>query len=220
MSDSTSWSRKIAADAIARGDALGWFDEVYRRSNGDASLISWADCAPNPNLVEWLDAFTGNSKASRCAVVGCGLGDDAEEISRRGFRVTAFDISQTAIAWCRRRFPGTRVEYDVGDASAPPPPAWRRSFDLVVEAYTLQVLPAALRFAAMHGIGDLLAEGGTLLVVCRGRDDEEPEGDMPWKLSPAQCRNFEQAGVTCVRFEDYLDRENPPKRRFRIEYRR
>ena len=28
-----------------------------------------------------------------------GLGDDAEELVRRGFDVTAFDISDTAIQW-------------------------------------------------------------------------------------------------------------------------
>ena len=38
-------------------------------------------------------------------IVACGLGDDAEEVSRRGYRVTAFDLVPAAIEHCRERFP-------------------------------------------------------------------------------------------------------------------
>ena len=40
----------------------------------------------NPNLTQWLNEkqIVGNGQSA--LVVGCGLGDDAEELARRGFR--------------------------------------------------------------------------------------------------------------------------------------
>ena len=37
--------------------------------------------------------------------------DDAEALATQEYQVTAFDISPTAIAWCRERFPNTTVNY-------------------------------------------------------------------------------------------------------------
>ena len=53
-------------------------------------------------------------------MVACGLGDDAEALAAAGWRVTAFDISPAAIAWCRERFPASPVDYQVQDLSAVP----------------------------------------------------------------------------------------------------
>ena len=49
-------ARDLAHKHIAAGDALGWFEVLYAQADGDSSIIPWADLAPNPNLVEWLDA--------------------------------------------------------------------------------------------------------------------------------------------------------------------
>jgi len=152
-------------------------------------------------------------------VVGCGLGDDAEELVRRGFDVTAFDISQTAIDWCRSRFPASRVTYVTADL-LDTPPAWNSRFSWVFELYTLQVLPAELRSAAVQQIAGLVAPHGRLLVVCRGRDPGEPEGEMPWPLRKEELEVFKACGLQEVFFDEFLDDENPPVRRFRAEYRR
>jgi hypothetical protein len=64
--------------------------------------IPWADLAPNPSLVEWLDTHAVSGRALK---VGAGLGDDAEELARRGLAVTAFDVAPTAVESARRRFP-------------------------------------------------------------------------------------------------------------------
>ena len=90
-------------------------EELYARANGDASVIPWADLMPNPHLVTWLDNHGIREAGKKALKIGCGLGDDAEELARRGFDTTAFDISPTAIAWCQRRFPGTSVHYVIAD---------------------------------------------------------------------------------------------------------
>ena len=38
---------RLAAEAIEAGDATGWFDEVYKAADSDASRIPWADEKPN-----------------------------------------------------------------------------------------------------------------------------------------------------------------------------
>jgi hypothetical protein len=60
-----------------------------------------------------------------------------------------------------------------------------------------------------------VAPGGTLLVVARGRDPEEPEGDLPWPLTRAE---IESVALPMASFDDYLDAEG--RRRFRVEWRR
>jgi len=104
--------------------------------------------------------------------------DDAEELARRGLDVTAFDIAPTAIQWCRRRFPQSRVHYQVADLLNPPL-EWTGAFDLVLESYTLQVLPPTLRGRAMQSLAGCLAERGRLLLICRGREPQEEPAAHP-----------------------------------------
>ena len=136
-------ARALAAAALARGDATGWFEELYARA-GEAGDVPWADLVPNPSLVAWLDEHGVDGSGRTALKVGAGLGDDAEALAQRGFAVTAFDIAPTAVAWARRRFPDSQVDYVAADVLAPPAD-WCGRFDLVLEAYTLQVLPADLR---------------------------------------------------------------------------
>jgi 2-polyprenyl-3-methyl-5-hydroxy-6-metoxy-1,4-benzoquinol methylase len=205
-------ARELARRALARGDATGWFEELYAEARSEAD-ISWADLVPNPSLVAWLDAHTVTGRALK---VGAGLGDDAEELARRGLTVTAFDVAPTAVGWARRRFPDSSVDYVVADVLAPPA-EWRGAFDFVLEAYTLQVLPPDQRPVAARAIAATVAPGGTLLVVARGRGEGEDEGAMPWPLTPGELRGY-FAGLTLQRFEDFLDAEEPPVRRLRAEY--
>jgi hypothetical protein len=90
----------------------------------------------NPNLATWLKRAGPQRPAGQALVIGCGPGDDAEALQTI--------ISEACIAWCRRRFPKSAVDYVVADLFAPPP-NWHRAFALVVEAYTLQVLPREIR---------------------------------------------------------------------------
>ena len=212
-------ARQLAQKFIQHGDATGWFEHLYTQAQGNEQAIHWADMEVNPNLVGWLDRRNMQGKGKLALVVGCGLSDDAEELARRGFEVVAFDIAPTAIVWCRQRFPQSPVEYMVADVFDPPP-AWRGSFDFVLEAYTLQVLPTDVRSKAIASIAGLLAKEGTLLVICRGCSAEEPQGNLPWPLTMEELNLFKSTGLWQGHFEDYFDQEEPPVRRFRVEYQR
>ena len=210
-------ARELAYRHLSAGDARGWFERLYAQAEGDASVIPWADLTPNPNLVDWLDASHVHGVGQSALKVGCGLGDDAEELALRGFDTTAFDISETAISWCHRRHPHSRVIYRAADLFDAPP-EWRGAFFLVIESYTLQVLTPDLRRKAIHHIADFVAPGGTLLVITRGREPSDPEGEMPWPLMRKELDAFRVSGLKEVSFEDYMDNEDPPVRRFRAIY--
>jgi SAM-dependent methyltransferase len=211
-------ARQIAHKHLKAGNPLGWFEELYCQAGDDPAIIPWADLTPNPNLVDWLEhnRRTGRGRALK---VGCGLGDDAEELARRGFETTAFDISDAAIAWCRRRHPQSPVTYVVADLFRAPA-EWQAGFDFVLESYTLQVLPPDMRADAMRCIASFVAPGGTLLAVARGREPNASEGKMPWPLIKDELSLFKTVGLNEVSFEDYMDGEDPPVRRFRATYRR
>ncbi len=152
-------ARQLAQEFAQRRDATGWFERLYTQAQGNEQAIYWAQMVSNPNLVQWLDRRNVGGKGRRALVIGCGLGDDAEELAHRGFEVVA----------C---------------------------------------------------IAGLLAKEGTLLVICRGRSAEEHPGNMPWPLTTEELDVFKSAGLRQVQFEDYLDQEEPPVRRFRVEYQR
>lgn len=212
-------ARELARQAIARGEPTAWFEELYASADYDPERVPWADLAPNRYLIDWLEANPAISSNRRTLVVGCGLGDDAEALSARGFQVTAFDLSPTAINWCHRRFPASRVDYQPANVLQPPTD-WNQQFEFIVEISTLQVLPPTLRATAIDNIASMLAPGGDLLVICRGREPEDDEGAFPWPLTKQDLARFRERGLVEVSFEDFVDNnDDPPARRFRVQYR-
>ena len=158
-------------------------------------------CAgPEPGPGGWLDQQPPPA-GDRALVIGCGLGDDAEEAARRGYQVTAFDLSPTAIRHCRERFPGSAVDYQVADLFQLPA-RWNEAFSLVVEIRTLQSLPLPQRADATAAIAATVRPGGQVFVRCLARDDDEPPVSRPWPVSRGELRGFIQAGLREAEFAD------------------
>lgn len=212
MDEKRDLARELARQHYAAGDPLGWFEDLYQKANRDFETIPWADRAVNPHLAAWCERESLPRPGARVLVVGCGLGDDAEYLAARGAHVTAFDLSATAIGWCRERFPESKVDYQVANLLNV-----SGRYDLVVEIYTLQAMPLDMRPQALDAVAALSNE---LLIICRGRDESDPPGQLPWPLTPADIYRLEAAGLTIVRFEDFDDPYDPGKRRFRVHLRR
>ncbi|NEE01368.1 class I SAM-dependent methyltransferase [Phytoactinopolyspora halotolerans] len=133
-------------------DSEHW-DEMYR---GRDQVFSGS---PNPVLAtEAADLPPGQALD-----VGCGEGADAIWLARRGWRVTAVDISRVALerAAAAGADVADRVAWTHGDLVATPPPA--AAFDLVSVPYF--PLPRQPDHAALHALLDAVAPGGTLIVV-------------------------------------------------------
>jgi SAM-dependent methyltransferase len=206
---------ELAEQAHEQGDPTGWLERLYADAGQDASRVPWADRTTNPNLVEWLDRRAGHT--GRALVVGCGLGHDAEELARRGYDVTAFDVAPSAVEWAKAIHRGSPVTYVTANLLHPQH-AWTQAFDLVVEIYTVQVLRDEARREALLALPGFVAPGGTLLLIARGRDDHDESQALPWPLARRELSPLAQLGLETVAFEDYEDAEG--RRRFRVEWRR
>jgi SAM-dependent methyltransferase len=162
-------------------------------------VVPWDHHEASPLFVEWAQQLDGTGK--RAVVVGCGLGENAEFLAALGFATTAFDVSPTAVAAARRRFPQSLVAYVVADLFAPPA-SWQTGFDLVIEVATAQALPASVRPRAIEQITKLVKPGGTLYVEARAADPGMPPKELPpWPLTREEIESF---GVP-----DLLERVGP-----------
>ncbi|MPZ24602.1 MAG: methyltransferase domain-containing protein [Dehalococcoidia bacterium] len=142
-------------------DTQHW-DEMYRSRN---QVFSGA---PNGVLVtEVTDLPPGQALD-----VGCGEGADARWLARRGWQVTAVDISETALqrAAAAATDVAGRVTWTRADLTTTPPLAG--AFDLVSAQYF--PFPHQPDHAALRGLLDAVAAGGTLLFASHDLADLSP----------------------------------------------
>jgi SAM-dependent methyltransferase len=106
--------------------------------------------------------------------VGCGEGADALWLARHGWQVTAVDISRTALRRAAASDIEGRVTWERADLTSTPPPAG--AFDLV----SVQYFPLARRadHAALRGLLDAVAPGGTLLFATHDLADLSPRPEQ------------------------------------------
>ena len=200
--------REMVRDYQERDDPTGWFDGIYSSAEGDHNAVFWADLAPNPYLVDWLEEHPAIGSKKKAIAVGCGVGDDAEAMATYGYEVTAFDIAPSAIALCQNRYKDTNVDYLVADLFDYPE-EWFQGFDLVYECNTIQVLPGKYRLQARDAMISLLGGQGDLLVSCRSRLTGEQEDDIPLPLDRQEIDGFIRAGLTEKSFLAYDDDQDP-----------
>ncbi|MEO3812257.1 methyltransferase domain-containing protein [Sphaerisporangium sp. B11E5] len=145
-------------------DAQYW-DDMYGSRD---QLFSGA---PNGVLVTEVTGLP----PGRALDVGCGEGADALWLARRGWRVTAADISRVALRRAARAGADVagRVTWTHADLLATPPPAGE--FDLVSVQYF--PLPRQPGDTALLGLLAAVAPGGTLLVAGHDPADLPPGHD-------------------------------------------
>ncbi len=198
-----------AAAGVLRDQASDRFELLYRDAAGDAADVPWAALAPHPHVVTWLDQPGLDVTGVDAVVVGCGLGDDAVELARRGCRVTAFDVAPSAVAWARARFadelaelPGS-VSWEVADV-LDLSDHLVAAFGLVVEVRTVQSLPASMRDRAMLGVASLVGPGGYLLVSTLLATSDEAARTWqgpPWAQAPAELAAYRVDGLERLSLE-------------------
>lgn len=210
-------ARELAEQFTDSGDMLGWFDAFYKEAGGNNEQIPWADLEPNRFFREWAEDVGLQGNGRTALVVGCGLGDDARYLDDLGFKVTAFDISPTAIEWAKRLSEGTDIQFEIMDLFAPYH-AWLGAFDLVLEIYTIQPLPMELRERVIDSIARFVAPDGELVVVTRGREDSEEPVQLPWPLSRKDLSRFRENGLKQTDFRAFPGTEDEPDPRWVVRY--
>lgn len=198
-------------------DTYDWFEPLYAKASGDTSQVPWALSGPVPYLTNWLSQNSVDGTGKSAVVVGCGLGDDAEALAKAGFEVTAFDVSQSAIAWAKERFPNSSVHYVAADLFNLPAD-WLGSFDVVFEFRTVQALPVSVRTEAIARIAALPKPGGTLLLATYTRESDDIPDGPPWPLSQKELAQFEEIGLSVVKRETFRKKESRFSDRVQIQY--
>lgn len=195
-------------------------ESVYAGASGNLDAIPWATGRPSQALINWLNAVAPSVLrcGARVCVAGCGLGDDAMAFLHRGYDVTAFDASPTAVEWAQQRFSGNRdsfVRADVFDA----PARWRHRFDLVADINNLHALPAPAQEECLKHLADLMSPHGRLLVIdeATGHEHTGDASDHHPMTTDALVRHASLAGLVLCEpasvFED--DQSDPPTLRLR-----
>ena len=133
-----------------------------RRSFGeDAELYDRARPGYPEALYDDLLRVTGLGKGDRVLEVGCGTGQATVPLARRGFRLTAVELSRSLARVARRNlrpFPNARVR--VGEFERLRRP--RVPFDLVLAATAFHWIDPAVR---VRKAAEMLRPGGYLAVV-------------------------------------------------------
>ena len=159
------------------------WDERY--SERDRAMWSGR---PNGRLV----ADVADLTPGRALDVGCGEGADAIWLARRGWTVTAIDISDVAIRRAREaaELAGASVQWVCGDALGTPFPP--HSFDLVSMQYP--ALPKAAGETAVRTLLDTVRPAGLLLAVFHDLDDEHLEHMKSRGTDPADYVGADDLG--------------------------
>ncbi|WP_326796296.1 methyltransferase domain-containing protein [Streptomyces sp. NBC_01808] len=142
-----------------------YWDAMYR---GREQVFSG-----NPNAV--LVAEAAGLPPGRALDAGCGEGADARWLARRGWQVTAVDVSGLALrrAAAAATDVDGRVAWTRADLLAAPPPTG--AYDLVsVHYFPLRRRPG---HAALRGLLDAVAPGGTLLFATHAPADLARHGE-------------------------------------------
>ena len=112
MDDVRKMLRNLSDAAKERGAPLDWFEDLYDVADKDRNLIPWSKGEPHPFLVDWLENHS-EQNTGNALVVGCGLGEDAVFLAERGWNVTAFDLSASAIDWVKEMHSHPSISWEV-----------------------------------------------------------------------------------------------------------
>jgi hypothetical protein len=201
-------TRRLAAASREEADPTAWFERLYAAANDGAATVPWDRGGPHPLFRDWLDARALPGHGERALVVGCGLGDDAEAIGAAGFDTTAFDISSTAVATAKARYPDSPVSYVVRSLFDLPAD-WIGGFDFVFESQTVQSMPVSMRAGATAAVGSTVAPGGRLLVIAAAFDEADADEGPPWPLTRSDIELFAGDSLRAVEVERLVGPAGP-----------
>lgn len=175
-----------------------WFETLYSESNNSGDGVPWANMEPHPIFKKWIDDNSPLKNEKTALVIGCGLGDDAIELETKGFKVTAFDVSESAIELCKKRFPASKVEFITADLLEGVS-KWYKKFNLVLEIFTIQALPPKYEDKLIKNISDFVSDKGQLIVITEVQSEKRTyENGPPWLLNHDYIKAFERFGLKHV----------------------
>ncbi len=147
------------------------WDQTYQEN-----FTPWDKGMSAPPLAEWLSR---NKLTGRVLVPGCGVGHDVAHLISLGVDACGLDISPTAVARAKERYPEITERFLVADLFT-----FSGEFDAVVEHTCLCALPPELRVTYRDAVASLLKPGGLLIGVFFINPEMDPgETGPPFGIS-------------------------------------
>jgi len=192
--------------SVNENQPSNWFEPLYADSNTNGEGVPWANMETHPSFANWLTENQLNGDGKSALVVGCGMGDDAIELDALGFEVTAFDVSESAITFCKERFPHSKVEFVQADLLENQP-QWQKKYDFVLEIFTVQALPPKYEKDLIQNICNFVSPKGNLLVIAEvGGEERTFENGPPWLLTPQHIDSYESCGFKVI--QKYIEKNS------------
>ena len=158
------------------------------------SGVSWSSDVATPIVLQTLRNYRID-QSTRLLEIGCGEGRDARAVLESGFCLTATDLSEEAIAYCRRQMPQYAESFRVLDCLSSKETA-RYGFIYAVAVLHMLVLDedrrGFYRFIAEH-----LTEDGMALICTMGDGETEYQSD-PTKAFDLTIRDHASGKMTVV----------------------
>lgn len=190
---------------VAENKPNDWFETLYSKTNESGNGVPWANMAPHPVFKSWIDDNPLVNNQKTALVIGCGLGDDAIELETKGFNVTAFDVSKSAIELCKKRFPNSKVKFKQADLLKGIE-NWHKKFDFVLEIFTIQALPPKYEKTLIQNISDFVSDNGQLVIVTEIQKAKRVyKNGPPWLLNNNYIKSFKDCGlkhISCLTKEE------------------
>ncbi len=152
--------------------------------------LQWASDVPSDIVTQVMVKYHIGQNA-KILELGCGEGRDAMLLLRRGYNLTATDISPEAVRYCREKLPEFSEKFQVLDCVGG---AWEEKYDFIYAVAVVHMLveegdrAAFYRFIQSH-----LKENGLALVCTMGDGAMERSSD-PNSAFDLQMRTHGQSG--------------------------
>jgi SAM-dependent methyltransferase len=147
------------------------YDDEYGGS-ADSDRPPWDIGTPQPAM---LEALAGREVGGRVIDAGCGTGELAIELARRGCEVTGIDISPVAIEIAKSKAgsAGVAVDFRIGDATRMP--GIEGPFDAVFDSGLLHSLDGHDQRVYLERLRSLCGTGATVTVLAVSREGDGPD---------------------------------------------
>ncbi len=154
-------------------------------SSGAVESLPWFYPGLDPDFEQALESWgiSGGQALDLCT----GPGTQALALAQRVYRVTATDISGSAVEKASRlaREKGLEIAFQQNDIMDN---RLERVFDFVIDRGCYHVFPLEQRAKYVPAVADLLKNGGLLLLKCFS--NREKRSDGPYRISPGEIKKL------------------------------
>ena len=157
------------------------YDERYKTIHGLG--YSWASDEPTPIVLETIQKY-GIDRTSPMLEIGCGEGRDAIPLLKKGYALSAIDVSPEAVCYCKQKAPDYAARFSVLDCLADHD---KNRYDFVYAVAVIHMLSLDEDRARFYRfVREHLSEKGIALICTMGDGEGELATDPDEAFLPKE----------------------------------